>query len=424
MESERVEGVRKTLQKKKNWALIPFLERSSDKRSSDRHKNIDVKIKRGMSHRLAQFEFNIYQAPLFPNRANGEWIKVFKGGGNAMLMLKENRLLFNLSSLNMMKSIIFATTFYIVAVSAMQAFEIPKPYTPPGPSSPMQTFEIPHPYIPPGPDDYRSPCPALNILANHGYLPHNGSYWKAVDVIPALIEVYNIEPSLSSILAWGGVFLVGNTLTQSFSLGDFSGWQEMAEGVGVSRHNRIEHDASLTRLDAYFGDNHSFDPELYQQLKDVADKLNGSDFNTEVMSVHRYNRYQDSKANNPSFTFGTWQQALAYTEAAVALLGLGGQNGTAAAATFDSFFIHEKIPGNYTKSPVPVDGTRIGQVAREIFNKNPVPIQGIDFLKEAQDFECFYVKTIHTMLPDIASSLISFVTKNTGISLSANCASP
>lgn len=28
-----------------------------------------------------------------------------------------------------------------------------------------------HPYIKPGPTDLRGPCPGLNTLANHGYLP-------------------------------------------------------------------------------------------------------------------------------------------------------------------------------------------------------------------------------------------------------------
>jgi hypothetical protein len=29
-------------------------------------------------------------------------------------------------------------------------------------------------YQVPEPNDLRSPCPALNTLANHGYLPHDG----------------------------------------------------------------------------------------------------------------------------------------------------------------------------------------------------------------------------------------------------------
>lgn len=34
-------------------------------------------------------------------------------------------------------------------------------------------------------------------------------------------------------------------------------------------------DASATRFDAYFGDNHSFQPTLYQKMKDVAAKYGG-----------------------------------------------------------------------------------------------------------------------------------------------------
>ena len=29
-------------------------------------------------------------------------------------------------------------------------------------------------FVPPGPNDLRGPCPGLNALANHNYLPHNG----------------------------------------------------------------------------------------------------------------------------------------------------------------------------------------------------------------------------------------------------------
>ena len=29
-------------------------------------------------------------------------------------------------------------------------------------------------FVPPGPDDLRGPCPGLNAMANHAYIPHNG----------------------------------------------------------------------------------------------------------------------------------------------------------------------------------------------------------------------------------------------------------
>ncbi|KAI7650197.1 hypothetical protein KC319_g11107, partial [Hortaea werneckii] len=40
-----------------------------------------------------------------------------------------------------------------------------------------------HAFQPPGPHDRRGPCPGLNSLANHGYLPRNGitSVTQAID---------------------------------------------------------------------------------------------------------------------------------------------------------------------------------------------------------------------------------------------------
>lgn len=31
-----------------------------------------------------------------------------------------------------------------------------------------------HKWVAPGPNDIRGPCPGLNSLANHGYIPHSG----------------------------------------------------------------------------------------------------------------------------------------------------------------------------------------------------------------------------------------------------------
>jgi Peroxidase, family 2 len=31
-----------------------------------------------------------------------------------------------------------------------------------------------HAFVPPGPNDLRGPCPGLNAMANHAYIPHSG----------------------------------------------------------------------------------------------------------------------------------------------------------------------------------------------------------------------------------------------------------
>src|SRR4051812_19538700 len=79
-----------------------------------------------------------------------------------------------------MKSLILAATFSATVASA------------------VSVMQIPHPYIPPGSGDYRSPCPALNTLANHGYLPRTGLHWEAEAVAKVLHNIYNIEPSTAS----------------------------------------------------------------------------------------------------------------------------------------------------------------------------------------------------------------------------------
>ena len=46
-------------------------------------------------------------------------------------------------------------------------------------------------FVAPGAGDQRGPCPGLNALANHGYLPHNG-----VAAIPTFIEAVDKGQSI------------------------------------------------------------------------------------------------------------------------------------------------------------------------------------------------------------------------------------
>ncbi|KAI9513345.1 Cloroperoxidase [Russula earlei] len=94
-----------------------------------------------------------------------------------------------------------------------------------------------HDYIPPSVGDSRSPCPALNALANHSYLPHNGKDISVFQLIRVLREHYHISLPLAVFLSLGGTFFCGRYF--KIDLQD------------LARHNLIEHDASLTRANAY-----------------------------------------------------------------------------------------------------------------------------------------------------------------------------
>lgn len=80
--------------------------------------------------------------------------------------------------------------------------------------------------------DSRSPCPAVNTLANHGYLPRDGKSITPALLIDALTRCYRLSQPLAWVLAYGGLLLLGQG-SGPFELHD------------LARHNKIEHDASL-----------------------------------------------------------------------------------------------------------------------------------------------------------------------------------
>ncbi|KAH9940292.1 hypothetical protein B0H21DRAFT_824871 [Amylocystis lapponica] len=94
----------------------------------------------------------------------------------------------------------------------------------------------PHVYCAPKDGDSRSPCPALNTLANHGYLPRDGNCITPRVILHALRDAYHLSWPLAWLLTYGGFYLLGQR-RKRICLAD------------LARHNCIEHDASLVHPD-------------------------------------------------------------------------------------------------------------------------------------------------------------------------------
>jgi hypothetical protein len=62
----------------------------------------------------------------------------------------------------------------------------------------------------------------------------------------------------------------------------------------------IEHDASLSRKDIFFGDNHSFNPNIYNS---VAAYFRGDYISIQTAAKARTARIAAARAINPQFTF-------------------------------------------------------------------------------------------------------------------------
>ncbi|KAF5359269.1 hypothetical protein D9756_003077 [Leucocoprinus leucothites] len=164
-----------------------------------------------------------------------------------------------------------------------------------------------HPYQAPQEGDMRGPCPGLNTLANHGYIPRNGIATPE-QLISAVQEGFNMEYFLALNVVYTGILVDGNVVTNLLSIGGKSSLTgedppAPATVAGLNTHGPLEGDASITRGDAYFGDNHSFNETLFQELVDYSNQYGAGKYNYTVGGELRYRRVQDSIATNPEFSF-------------------------------------------------------------------------------------------------------------------------
>ncbi|KAE8908766.1 hypothetical protein PF005_g27664 [Phytophthora fragariae] len=175
----------------------------------------------------------------------------------------------------------------------------------------------------------RSPCPAMNTLANHGYLPRDGNNITVDQALAVVMEKFNIAEDLAAVM--------GSLSPDLFDMND------------LSKHNdKVEHDASLARIDSYFGvDPYVITPGLINDVLNYG--LDGSVDVTDVATI-RAARVAWGKEHNPEFDFGATPAFIAGAESALFLRGFGGNNGNSTATTFvATFFLQEMFPEGWTK---------------------------------------------------------------------------
>ncbi|KKK17482.1 hypothetical protein P175DRAFT_0522587 [Aspergillus ochraceoroseus IBT 24754] len=154
---------------------------------------------------------------------------------------------------------------------------------------------------PAGPSDLRCGCPAMNSLANHGFINHNGSNITVGEVVPLMQEVFHLSEELASIVTGLALLAADNPASGTFSL------------AMLNRHNIFEHDASLTRKDFYLGgDGHTIDPPSLKSFLAHFEGKQWVDLNDAAAA--RYARVLLSRAKNPDFTYRDQQVITSYGE--------------------------------------------------------------------------------------------------------------
>ncbi|KAL5401363.1 hypothetical protein PMIN06_011849 [Paraphaeosphaeria minitans] len=172
-------------------------------------------------------------------------------------------------------------------------------------------------YEPPGPGDSRSSCPMLNALANHNILPHSGRDISFRTLNTAIRECFNFAPSFC--------FFVPHFAADFL---DRSYWSDTLDLEELSKHNAIEHDASLTRRDvALEPDQAKPDIQLVEQL--LATATGGTPeariMTKQDLSAALTRRRVDSKRENASYTESLFHNGFGSANSSTMLTIFGGR---------------------------------------------------------------------------------------------------
>ncbi|APA10583.1 hypothetical protein SS1G_12609 [Sclerotinia sclerotiorum 1980 UF-70] len=186
-------------------------------------------------------------------------------------------------------------------------------------------------WIAPSATDYRGPCPMLNTLANHGFLPRDGRNLTEHNVVKGLNHGLNFNKSLGSIMFQHAVpASPAYPNTTFFTLDD------------LNRHNVLEHDASISRSDAYFGNNHIFNQTIFDTTKMY---WPSETLTAQHLIDGKIFRQIVSRTTNPNYTFTSTTQAFSLGEMAAPIVAFGDKNALTANRTLvESWIENERLP--------------------------------------------------------------------------------
>ncbi|KAJ7307693.1 Chloroperoxidase [Mycena albidolilacea] len=218
-----------------------------------------------------------------------------------------------------------------------------------------------HPFIAPGPNDMRGPCPAMNTLANYGYISRNG-ITSFEEIILGTEEAFNLNRDMASAMAAINMLTRGNPFVNKISIGGVSsfvpplpGQIDGPETQGIAKHGRFEGDASITRSDVHIGDNRNFNQTLWdmdlEQLAKFGD--DGPDgpatvFNVQTLIELVRQNLESDHALDPEFAIPIRRLNLVFAFLQMATKRI-----------ITSFFMNQTFPENWFRAAAPVLGSPI-----------------------------------------------------------------
>ncbi|RYC57927.1 heme-thiolate peroxidase [Xylaria longipes] len=314
-----------------------------------------------------------------------------------------------------------------------------------------------HAFVAPSSSDRRSPCPGLNAMANHGYIPHNGVA-TIEEFVSGTMKAFGMGFDLATFLSiYGAVFdgdltsfSIGGPSPTLLGIGNLLG---QPQGLSGS-HNKYEGDVSPIHGDLYQYGNNLPQVSQFTALYELGQE-NGDSVDLDVLSRFRVQRFNQSVAENPYFFFapfsGVIVDAAAYTFIYRFMGNKSAENpmGVLNGETLKSFYAvtgdyphfsitpgHERFPDNwYKRNPVDyytipyfaedavamqLQHTQFLSVGGNTGTKNSfVGVDPADLtngvfnaasLLQGNNAFCFATQLVLQMAPDLLSGLFSDIT--------------
>ncbi|KAK4643001.1 hypothetical protein QC761_000370 [Podospora bellae-mahoneyi] len=177
--------------------------------------------------------------------------------------------------------------------------------------------------------DVRGPCPFLNTFANHGFLPRTGKYITLDDLTNGLFNAVNFDANISAFLFDFAISTNPEPNSTWFSLDH------------LTRHNVLEHDASLSRVDAFHGHADIFNQEAFDETRSHW----GDIVNVESGAAAIVARMKTCKSTNPQYSLSQLGEAfiLGETAAFISILG-DAETLTVEKTRVEYLFQNERLP--------------------------------------------------------------------------------
>jgi len=175
----------------------------------------------------------------------------------------------------------------------------------------------------------RGPCPFLNTFANHGFLPRTGKYITQKNLADGLLNAVNFDANISAFLF---------NFAASTNPEPNSTWFSLDH---LTRHNVLEHDASLSRVDSFHGHADIFNEDAFKEtLSHYGDTVDVKGGAAAIIA-----RMKTCKATNPNYSLSDLGEAFIMGETAAFISILGDvKTITVDKKRVEYLFRNEKLP--------------------------------------------------------------------------------